>query len=95
MINRKFKSQYVIVLVCLRNCIKYGLEYDEEVFYKTYYEIINEQKFVEDINEATIFDSLYAAKEIAKRVKERGDFEPKIYDIHRNIGANIYIDLDK
>jgi len=93
MINTEFKSQYVIVLVCLRNHIKYGLELGEEVFYKTYYENIDEQTFVEDINKATIFDSLYDVKAIAKRVKNRGDFEPKIYDINRNIGANIYIDF--
>ena len=85
---------YLIALECIDEGNSYGLKLGDIVYLYPSAIVQNSQKFTSNIEHAWMGD-IEEAKKQARRIYKRGDFLPKIYEITRNIGANIYIDLDK
>jgi hypothetical protein len=92
--NNILNDEYLIVMECINEANDYNLKLGDIVYMHPVAIVQNSQRFTDDVNLAWK-GSLDDAKFQAKRIYKRGVFMPKIYEITRNIGANIYIDLDK
>ena len=89
--NTELKNQFVIKKVVIDEANNSGLKLNEEVYATGW----AGSDYTHDINNANFYDDIETAKVNAKEIYKQGDFVPYIYEVHRILGANIYIDLNR
>ena len=88
------KSQYFIELKCIVEDYDGPIKLGETKYLSPQTIVGISEEFTDDIEDAWKTADFKMAKYVAKGIYKNGNFLPKIKEIYRNVGSEIYVDYD-